>query len=75
MRFTISAELLRDVMDCIQAAKDSVPYDSVFARQLDLLLEKAKFETGATLTVRSTDQEHRTQKVSRSANRNDRGPW
>ena len=75
MRFTISAELLRDVLDCIQAAKDSVPKDSIFARQIDLLLEKAKVETGVTLTIRSTDPEPRTQKVSRSANRKERGPW
>ena len=75
MRFTISAELLRDVLDCIQAAKDAVPRDSIFARQLDLVLDKTKLETGATLTTRSTDQDHRIQKVSRSANRNERGPW
>jgi hypothetical protein len=55
MGVSISPELLRDMLDCIQAAKDSVPTDSLFARQLDTLLEKTARETGLTLPARSTE--------------------
>ena len=55
MRVSISPELLRDLMDCIQAAKDSAPTNSLFAMQLDMLLEKTKLETGLSLPARSTD--------------------
>lgn len=57
MRFSISPELLRDLMESIQAAKDSVPRNSLFAMQLDMVLDKAKVETGVSLPPRSTDNQ------------------
>jgi hypothetical protein len=55
MRLSISPELLRDLMDCIQAAKDSAPTNSLYAMQLDMLLEKTQLETGLALPTRNTD--------------------
>jgi hypothetical protein len=50
---SISAELLRDLMDCVQAGRDGTPETSLYARQCDLVLDKVAREVGATLAERT----------------------
>lgn len=51
--YTIASETLRDLIQCVQAARDGAPEHSLFAMQCDLVLDRAAAIPGV-LAVRRT---------------------
>ena len=49
----ISAELLRDLVQCVQAARDGADSQSLFALQCDLVLARAAREVDGIVTPRT----------------------
>ena len=46
-------DTLRDLVECVQAARDGVPDDSLFAKQCDLVLKRAAQELPWLILVRA----------------------
>ena len=50
--YAIRSSTLRNLVECVQAARDGVPDDSLFARQCDLVLARAVQELPGVILVR-----------------------
>jgi hypothetical protein len=54
---TVAINTLRDLMQCVQAARDGVPEHSLFALQCDLVLQRASQVLPDVIVPRSTDRQ------------------
>jgi hypothetical protein len=52
--YTIPTETLRDLIQCVQAARDGAPDQSLFAMQCDLVLDRAARAVPSVLVPRRT---------------------
>jgi hypothetical protein len=52
----VSEELIRDLVQCVQAARDGVEGNSLFALQCDLVLARASREVEGILIPRTVEQ-------------------
>src|SRR4051794_34206297 len=61
---TVETGTLRDLMQCVQAARDGAPPQSLFARQCDLVLELASHELPDIIVPRASDKNQNVHRFS-----------